>query len=74
MPASTRPSRSARPEDAFVVSFERHGWVQQTDRNALLEALEPGATMWLDTAAGRYAIVSTPLCRIAPTPSDPDVV
>ncbi len=62
------------PDDAFVVSFERHGWVQQTDRDALLEALEPGATMWLDTVAGRYAIASTPLCRIAPPPSDPDVV
>ena len=40
------------PDDAFVVTFERHGWVQQIDRDALLEALEPGATMWLDTVAG----------------------
>lgn len=62
------------PDDAFVVTFERHGWVQQIDRNALLEALEPGATMWLDTVSGRYAIAATPLCRIAPPPSDPELV
>ncbi|MCB2222740.1 MAG: DUF2254 domain-containing protein [Actinobacteria bacterium] len=62
------------PDDAFVVTFERSGWVQQVDHSALLRALEPGATMWLDTVAGRYAIVATPLCRIVPTPSDPDVV
>ncbi|MCJ7779578.1 MAG: DUF2254 domain-containing protein, partial [Acidimicrobiia bacterium] len=62
------------PDDAFVVAFERGGWVQQVDHNTLLKALEPGATMWLDTVAGRYAIVATPLCRIAPTPSDPELV
>ncbi len=62
------------PDDAFVVTFDRRGWVQQVDRNALLEALEPGATMWLDTVAGRYAIVATPLCQIAPAPSDSEVV
>jgi len=62
------------PDDAFLVTFERGGWVQQVDRNALIKALEPGATMWLDTVAGRYAIPATPLCRIAPTPSDPELV
>ena len=64
----------AAPDNSFLVSFDRHGWVQQVDRSALLEALEPGATMWLDTVAGRYAIMAAPLCRIVPTPSDPDAV
>lgn len=62
------------PDGAFVVTFEPSGWVQQVDRAALLGALEPGATMWLDTVAGQYAIAATPLCRIAPTPSDSEVV
>lgn len=62
------------PDHAFVVTFERRGWVQQINRNALLDVLEPGATMWLDTVAGRYAIVGTTLCRIAPMPSDAEVV
>jgi len=62
------------PDDAFVVTFDRRGWVQQVDRSGLLEALGPGATMWLDTVAGRYAIAGTPLCRIAPNPSDSEVV
>lgn len=61
------------PDDAYVVNFDRHGWVQQIDRAALLESLEPGATMWLDTVAGRYAIAATPVCRIAPAPSDPEL-
>jgi uncharacterized membrane protein len=62
------------PDDSFVIPLEHHGWVQQIDRDALLEALEPGATMWLATVAGRYAIAGTPLCRIAPPPSDPELV
>lgn len=62
------------PDDAFAITFERHGWVQQIDRDALLGALEPGATMWLDTVAGRYAITATPLCWITPPPSDPELV
>lgn len=62
------------PKDAFVVTFERHGWIQQIDRNALLEALEPDTTMWVHATAGRYAITGTPWCRLAPTPSDPEVL
>ena len=61
------------PDGAFVVTFERHGWVQQIDRTALLKALEPGSTMWLDSVAGRYAIAATPLCRVAPPPPDPEL-
>ncbi len=56
------PTEEGAPDDAFIVTFERHGWVQQTDRTALLGALEPGATMWLDTVAGRYAIVARRRC------------
>lgn len=62
------------PNDAFVVAFERHGWIQQIDRNALVKALEPDTTMWMLAVAGRYAITGTPLCRIAPTPSDPELL
>ncbi len=72
--SATDAIQGRAPHDAFVVTFDRRGWVQQIDRNALVEALEPNATMWLDAVAGRYAIASTALCRIVPTPSDPERV
>ena len=68
------PVAQGAPNNALVVTFERHGWVQQIDRTALLRALEPGSTMWLDTVAGRYAIAATPLCRVAPPPPDPELL
>ncbi len=54
----------------FAVPFAHEGWVQQIHHQALLEALEPGASMRLDTTAGHYAIPRTPLCVIWPRPTD----
>lgn len=62
----------APPGEGFRVSFDDHGWVQQVDQNALLRSLDPGSTMRLDTAPGRYAIPETPLCTIWPSPTDED--
>ncbi len=58
------------PGDGHPIVFDRHGWVQQVDLEALFEALEPGACLRLDTAPGRYAIPDTPLCTIWPRPDD----
>lgn len=58
--------------EALEVTFDSHGWVQQVDRRALLECLEPGAVMRVTTAPGRYAVIDTPLCTISPRPSDAD--
>ena len=61
------------PGEGYPVVFDRHGWVQQIDNGALLNALEPGACLQLDTAPGRYAIPGTPLCTIWPHPTDPEL-
>ena len=57
-------------EPRLLVRFNRAGWVQEIDTDALLDSLEPGATMQLETIAGRYAITGTPLCLISPPPAD----
>ena len=56
------------PDDASVVVFDTQGWVQQVDEDALLVCMPPGARIWLDTGAGRYAIPHTPIARVSPTP------
>ena len=66
------PGRDRPPDDGFVVRFDRQGWIQQIDDDALLECLEPGACLWLDTAAGRYAIPGTPIGTLSPAPADDD--
>lgn len=58
------------PDDGFDVRFERDGWIQQIDHRALLGALEPGATLWLATVPGRFAIPHSTICTIAPPPED----
>lgn len=57
---------------SFQVRFDGHGWVEHLDVEALLGALEPDATMHVQTVAGRYAIAGTPICAIVPEPSDVD--
>ncbi len=56
--------------DGFVVTFDRQGWIQQIDQEAMLGTLEPGAHMLLQTVPGRYAIPGTPLGTIWPAPAD----
>lgn len=56
--------------ESCALVFDRHGWVQQVDYDALFEVLDEGATMRLDTAPGRYAIPNTPLATIWPPPDD----
>ncbi len=60
------------PDDGFSIDFDKHGWIQQIDYNALLKSLDPGAMMRLDTVPGRYAIAGTVLCVIWPIPADED--
>jgi uncharacterized membrane protein len=52
--------------DATVVRFDRTGWVQEVDVDALLECLPPSASIRVETYAGRYAIQGTPVCSIWP--------
>ncbi len=59
-------------EPAHVVRFDRSGWVQQIDAKALLNALPEGATAWVHTYAGRYAIPGAPVCELSVAPDDGD--
>ncbi len=69
--AADEPARAFPPAgDGFPVEFEQVGWVQQIDHEALLLALEPGAAMLVETAAGRFAIPQAPICHIWPHPQD----
>ena len=52
--------------DGQSVAFDRHGWVQQIDHDALFDLMAPGSCLRLDTAPGRYAIPDTPLCSVWP--------
>ena len=58
--------------EGFVVTFDKEGWVQQVDHQALIDCLEPGSCLQLATVAGRFAIPSTLLCTIWPPPADED--
>ncbi|MEO6628347.1 MAG: DUF2254 domain-containing protein, partial [Aquihabitans sp.] len=54
------------------VRFDRTGWVQQVNFDAILDSLEPGATLRLNTGPGRYAIAGTVLATIDREPQDLD--
>jgi uncharacterized membrane protein len=58
-------------EPGFVVPFERDGWVQLLDAEALLEAVPEGGVVRLDTAVGRFAIKGSAFCTLWPAPPDP---
>ena len=58
------------PAGAVAVRFSRYGWVQNVDYDALLAVLPAGASVRLETFAGRYAVAHTPICHIFPPPED----
>jgi uncharacterized membrane protein len=72
------PDESGEPESpavevgraACVVRFDRTGWIQQIDTDALLRCVEAEGTMWLEAYPGRYAIEGTPLCSLDYVPED----
>lgn len=59
-------------EPTHTVRFQRSGWVQQVDLDALLESAPDGSLVRLDTFAGRYAVEGTPLCALSPPPENRD--
>ena len=54
------------PDGAFVVRSTQHGWVQNVDYEALLACIPRGATLRLDTFAGRFAVQHSPLGHLWP--------
>lgn len=58
-------------EAVWTVRFDRSGWVQEVDEEALLECVPDGTTMQLATFPGRYAVEGTVLCELSASPRDP---
>ncbi|MEO6126152.1 MAG: DUF2254 domain-containing protein [Ilumatobacteraceae bacterium] len=74
-PADPSADRRQLPEmtgtaPSTVIRVDRSGWVQQIDINALLACAPEGATLTVETYAGRYAIEGTRFCSVSPPVSD----
>jgi uncharacterized membrane protein len=54
------------PAPTAAVRFDRSGWVQDVDVDAMVRCVPSGETMRLETHAGRYAVEGTVLCTIPP--------
>jgi uncharacterized membrane protein len=61
-------------DEAWLVRFDRSGWVQHIDREALLGCLPDGAILHIRSHPGRYAVTGTVMCASSVVPSDPDEV
>jgi uncharacterized membrane protein len=63
------PAAIAAPDQpAYIVRFDRAGWVQQIDTDAVLACLPDETTAWVHTYPGHYAIPGTPLCALSAAP------
>ena len=72
-PPEVDDSDMSRPTEAgFAVTFDRQGWIQQIDHRALLDTMQPGSRMEVETVAGRYAIPNIVLGTVWPRPADED--
>ncbi len=70
--SGTPPSEAIAAPDhpAHIIRFDRTGWVDQIDTDALLACLPDQTTAWVLTHPGRYAIPGTPLCALSAVPED----
>ncbi len=65
------PAPIAAPDHpAHIVRFDRAGWVQQIDTDALVACLADETTAWVLAYPGRYAIPGAPLCALSAAPED----
>ena len=62
-----------RPAKGSRSGHDRLGWIQDIAYTNLLEGLEQGSSMRVETTAGRYAIPGTPLATVWPEPADPEL-
>lgn len=68
-PRPTDPVEAPVPPDC-VIRFDRSGWVQHFDADALLRQVPESGIIRLETHEDRYAIAGVPLCSISPAPAD----
>jgi uncharacterized membrane protein len=65
------PEPIAAPDHpAHIVRFDRSGWVEQIDTDALLACLPDQTTAWVHTYPGRYAIPGARLCALSAVPEN----
>ncbi|MBX3286904.1 MAG: DUF2254 domain-containing protein, partial [Actinobacteria bacterium] len=64
----SEPEEDEPDEPSFTVTFERNGWIQRVDSEALLGVIPPGGTVWLESAVGRYAVAGRTVALIWPVP------
>ncbi|MFP3905638.1 MAG: DUF2254 family protein [Acidimicrobiales bacterium] len=57
-------------EPVETVSSTEIGWVQAIDEEALIDAIPPGTTVWLEARIGDFVSPATALCRVTPPTSD----
>lgn len=60
--------------DGYIVNFAANGWVQDIDRERLLDLVDPGGTIRVEVTTGRYAVSGVALATIWPTPTEPELV
>lgn len=66
------PETPAPPEDAFIVTATRDGWIQQLEPDDLLHAVPENGTVLLHVRPGSFIAEGLPLCTIWPSPPDED--
>lgn len=59
-------------EPGFSVTFDRNGWIQRVDSEALLAVIPAGGTVWLESAVGRYALAGRTMVELWPVPPPGD--
>lgn len=60
------------PGAGTALALRRRGWVRSVDLGALAGALPAGATLWLETAPGRYGIEGMVVARVWPAVLEAD--
>ena len=74
-PADLTTDRRSLPDttasvSSTVIRFDRSGWVQQIDIEALVDCVPDGVLLTVETYAGRFAIEGTRFCSVSPSISD----
>ncbi len=55
-------------EPGFTVTFDRNGWIQRVDSEALLGVIPANGTVRLESAVGRYALAGRTMVVVWPVP------
>jgi uncharacterized membrane protein len=57
-------------EPGYTVTFDRNGWIQRVDSQALLDVIPAHGTVRLESAVGRYALAGRTMVVVWPVPPE----